>query len=44
MKCPECEKEMRWVGDQTVDEDIVQYVHDCSDCDIEVIKTKKVIY
>jgi uncharacterized protein with PIN domain len=40
MKCPECNKELRWVGDQSVEENIIQLVYDCDDCNIEVIKTK----
>lgn len=44
MKCPECNNELRWVGDQTIDKDVVQQVYDCNDCQVEVIKTKKVVY
>jgi DNA-directed RNA polymerase subunit RPC12/RpoP len=39
MKCPECSQEMRWVGDQLIEEDsILQMVYDCQKCKIDVIK------
>lgn len=42
MNCPECNKEMRWVGDQYIEEDeVLQTVYDCSDCYIDVIKNRK---
>lgn len=40
MDCPECNKEMRWVGDQTIDE-YLEIVYDCSDCLLDVIKRKQ---
>lgn len=44
MKCPECNEEMSWAGDQNIEENIIQFVFECNECQIEVIKTKEVIY
>jgi hypothetical protein len=42
MDCPECKHEMRWIGDQYIEEDeLLQEVYDCKSCQIEVIKNKK---
>lgn len=42
LKCPECNKEMRWIGDDFIEEDrILQTVYDCDDCQIDVIKNQK---
>lgn len=43
MKCPECNKQMRWVGDDLIEEDsIIQSLFDCSVCKIDVIKNVEV--
>lgn len=39
MKCPECNKELRWVGDEVIlDDNILETVYDCHECFIDVIK------
>jgi DNA-directed RNA polymerase subunit RPC12/RpoP len=42
MKCPECEKEMKWIGDnEDTNEDTYSY-YACDDCKIDLFKYWKV--
>jgi hypothetical protein len=39
LNCPECHKEMMWIGDSdTVDEDVYVTLMVCNDCSIDVSK------
>lgn len=41
MKCPECKRPLRWVGDEIFEEDTYTYLEtvlDCCKCNIDVIK------
>jgi transcription elongation factor Elf1 len=38
LKCPECNKEMMWSGDNEIDEEVYITTMICNECDIEVNK------
>lgn len=38
LNCPECGREMVWVGDSDMEEDVFSTLMTCRDCHIEVVK------